>query len=443
LKILFILPEYYPHSGGGISTYYLHYIKAIQPFCTKIKVIVGSGFMQSADVFNHSGVEIEYLKPAIHQNFLSQFTRYDIFPDFRNNIAAAWGMWQQAQSDPDFDIIECTDFGLGFIPWLLEHTRPVVMRLHGSSGQIALHEDAGEHPLSAQLYQSAESALLPLSDALISHSHNNAQFWNNLLQSDRVKTIYPIYINNDKPLPLADRENFGLITARVQKWKGPVELCKAMALTTKLCNIKWYGRDMPFEGNPSTTQYIARHFPAVYNKTVHFKPPVNNNAIHLLQHKAKFGIVPSTWDMFNFTTLEFMCAGTPVICSDGAGASSLIEHGKNGFKYPANDISALARCIDAVNGLDEIAYKQIADAAIDTIKLKLGAEGLTKANLEAYQSVMSNFKPAAESAFFNKAYRPCAEQHKIDAVLDRQPLSLLKDYFLRRVKSKILSIWKP
>ena len=59
---MFILPEYYPHSGAGISTYYQHYIKAIKPYCNRIKVLVGSGYLQGGNSLSVDGVEIEFLE---------------------------------------------------------------------------------------------------------------------------------------------------------------------------------------------------------------------------------------------------------------------------------------------------------------------------------------------------------------------------------------------
>ena len=49
-------------------------------------------------------------------------------------------MYEQAGEGQDFDVIECADFGLGFIPWVINRHKPVITRFHGSSGQIHLHE---------------------------------------------------------------------------------------------------------------------------------------------------------------------------------------------------------------------------------------------------------------------------------------------------------------
>lgn len=437
MKILFILPEYYPHSGGGISTYYLQYIKALKAHAHDIKVIVGSGYTQTDQSFDVDGVEVEYLKPLAYQRHLKLFSKYDLFPEFRNNLAAAWAMWEQAMQGDGFDIIECTDFGLGFIPWVLKHSKPVVVRLHGSSGQIALHESTNNQALGMHLFQSAELALLPLADALISHSTANADFWNGLFNKKKVEVIYPVYQTEINPMPFASRENFGLVTARIQKWKGAEQLCKALQLIKNTQLIKWFGRDMHFKDKQTTSQYLSINYPQIYNKNVLFEKPVLQEQAALLQRKAKFGIVPSTWDMFNFTVLEFMASGTPVICSDGVGASELIEDEKNGFKYPADDIEALALLIEKVNALDEADYSAIVDNAMNTLRTKLAPEMIIKLNVELYNTTIAGFTKQPTSSYLEIIYSPDEHRFDIGEILDKQSFKTLKSYFLKRIRAKL------
>jgi glycosyltransferase involved in cell wall biosynthesis len=440
LKILFLLPEYYPHSGGGISTYYMHYIKDLQPYCEKIKVIVGSGYTQANDVFEHEGITVEYLKPEIQLYYLNKFTQYDLLPEFKRNIAAAWGMWKQANEGDDYDIIECTDFALGFIPWLIHHNKPVITRLHGSMGQISLQEDELSADVADAFIQQAELLLLPACDQLISHSKANQIFWNEVIKPNKVVHINPVYNNFSQPLPLSQRDNYGLVTARIQKWKGPVELCEAYRLlTTPKPFIKWIGYDKIYHQQQTTGNYLKNNFPNVWGKHVIPQQPLANTQIPALQQKVKFGLIPSTWDMFNFTCVEFMSAGTPVICSEGAGASELIEHGVNGFKYPANDVAALAECINALCRLDDKEYMKMANSATETVKNILSASSIIPANLKLYESVLANFKPQPSNAYLDALYQPSNHQYDISSILDKQPLKKLTAYYIKRIQQKLFS----
>ncbi|MFA6087623.1 glycosyltransferase family 4 protein [Mucilaginibacter sp.] len=438
MNILFILPEYYPHSGGGISTYYDQYIRALQPYCNKIKVIVGSGYTHADNAFEHNGISVEYLKPALYQKYLNKFKLYDLLPDFKRDIAAAWAMWEQARQGDGFDLIECTDFSLGFIPWVVDHAKPVITRLHGSAGQISLHEPGIPADLSASFFQQTEFLLLPKCDQLISHSEANRQFWNNSFNLNKVVKVNAVYTDVYEPLPLSQRESFGLVTARLQRWKGPVELCKAYRLLKDTPPIKWIGRDTVYEKGITTGSYLKQNFSDIWGNHIIYHPPVPRAQLLQLQQKAKFGLVPSTWDMFNFTCVEFMAAGIPAICSDGAGAADLVQHNKNGFKYAGDDIQALANCLETINNLTGQDYNRIAGAALETIKTELSPGNVMPVNLELYQTTISTFKPIPSNAYFDALYKPSDQNHPISSILNKQSLKKLTKYYADRIRSKLL-----
>jgi glycosyltransferase involved in cell wall biosynthesis len=438
LNILFILPEYYPHSGGGISSYYLHYINALKPHCKRVKVIVGSGYVQGDEKLTHNGIEVEYLDPLLYKEQLKKFTKLDLLPEYRNNIAAAWAMWQQSNSGEGFDIIECTDFGLGFIPWVIHHNKPVITRMHGSAGQIALHENNSDTGLSIDANMQAELALLPFCDRILTHSTANRNFWTPILPSANIHYIKPIYTSAiNTPILFADRDNNGLVTARIQKWKGPAELCKAIHLLKIDINIKWFGRDMPYDNTQSTNEYLSTAYPGIWNNKIIPHPPKPNTEIQTMQGHAKFGIVPSVWDMFNFTCVEFMAAGTPVICADGAGASDLIEHGVNGYKYAANDLEELAECISSLISLDRDNYHKMAVAGQQTISNLLSSDALITTYIEQYKTVMTEFASSEANVFLSNVYSPSDVEHSFADVLNKQPLRKLMNYIKKRILRKI------
>lgn len=438
MNILFVIPEYYPHSGGGISTYYINYLKALRPHCNKIKVIVGSGYFSANSSFSIDGVEVETLNPELYNATLGKFTRFDINPILKNNLAAAWAMYEQVNKGNGFDIIECTDFALGFIPWVINHTKPVITRLHGSIGQISLHENNVLDPSSDLIIKQTELLLLPLCNALITHSNANKLFWDELLNTTTEK-IDPVFnVSAKQPLPMAERENIGLVTARIQRWKGPVELCMAMELIDENCrpNIKWVGRDVPFTREKNTGQYLSETFPNVWNKKICPQPPVNNNSVAQLQQKVRFGIVPSTWDMYNFTCVEFLAAGTPVICSDGAGVSDIINHGKNGLKYSANDVQGLVDCLKHITQISASEYEEMAQAAIETVK-RMSPENIIPQNLQQYTKVLSEFKNRGQNLYLRSIFSPEDIQHTINEILDSQPLKKIFRYVFKRLLIKI------
>ena len=436
MRILFIVPEYYPHSGGGIATYYQHYIAALKPHVSEIKVIVGSGYLQSDESFEHDGIAVEYLKPALYQKYLSLFSYYELTPEFQGNLAASWGMWEQANKGTDYDIIECTDFGLGFVAWTIEHTKPVLTRLHGSTGQISLHENLTGN-LGAILHTTTEINLLPLCDSLVTHSKANQHFWRNVFPLKKVEQFYPIYSSNHVPLPFNKRGSFGLITARIQKWKGPIEVCDAISSMEQSLQLKWIGRDMDYNSGQRTSEYLRTRFPNVWGERIVSQQPLPVAEINILQQQSKFGLIPSTWDMFNFTCLEFLSFGTPVVCSDGAGVSELIDDGENGFKFIANDKQSLIKALELVNNLDEPSFNAMTAAGLKTIETSLSPKVLIPQYILLYQDLYADFKKNIPNILIEKLYRPNQTLNVLEENLSKLPLKRLFNYVIKRMLKKI------
>ena len=100
-------------------------------------------------------------------------------------------------------------------------------------------------------------------------------------------------------------------------------------------------------------------------------------------------IVPSTWDVFNFTVVEAMAAGRPVIVSSGAGASELIEHGVNGWVFPSADADALAAVIAFVDALSEAELQAIGAEARATIQRELDPALIVAERMAAYKQAIA------------------------------------------------------
>ena len=57
-------------------------------------------------------------------------------------------------------------------------------------------------------------------------------------------------------------------------------------------------------------------------------------------------VTPSTWyENSPITMSEALACGCPVICSDTAGMTDLVEDGVNGLTFPVGDSAGLASCI--------------------------------------------------------------------------------------------------
>ena len=437
MKILFILPEYYPHSGGGISTYYLHYIEALKGKVEKISVLVGSGYTQSNDVFKIDGVNIEYLKPDLFRRYKTKFSKFDLMPEYRNNIAASWAMWEQCNEGQDFDLIECTDFGLGFIPWLVNHKKPVITRLHGSAGQIDLNENQIGNSLYGDFSRQAELILLRNADRLITHSDANKNYWGNILNTDNLECIYPIYDNEQTAIPFNKKENFGIVCGRIQQWKGPDVLCRAIAEITEKPIVKWYGRDTQFDQKISKNHQLTRDFPNIWGEYILPQQAYPIEELVEIQKKAKFAIIPSTWDMYNFTGLEYLNVETALICSDGAGVSELIVNGVNGYKYSKSNHHELADCIQKILSLNEKEYTLLVKNGKETILKELDSNKIANQNIKVYDDLLKIKIDPKANDFIDEMFKPSEKIYSVDAILDKLKLKELTKYTLKRSLKKI------
>jgi glycogen synthase len=120
-------------------------------------------------------------------------------------------------------------------------------------------------------------------------------------------------------------------------------------------------------------------------------PPAEVAAI---QSRSRLNLVPSTWDVFNFTVVEAMHSGRPVICSDGAGASELIEDGVTGFVYEGSSPNALAAALERALALPEERLVEIGMNARDHIAMELNPQKIAKERIKAYgAAIEANKQP--------------------------------------------------
>ncbi len=315
-----------------------------------VRVIVGSGVtaVASPKVTYVDGVSIETLDYSLLEKYRAQFSRYSATPGLRRFLAAAWAIWEQAGQCDGYDVVEATDWGLLFLPWVIEKKIPVIVQLHGSMGQIDLHDPVCGEEVQGNLIRLIEKAGIAQATEVQAYSRANADFWNS--QCEKAITCIPPAWVPLTPYVAAERTSRGLVVGRVQRWKGPEVLCEALRLLgDKSPGIDWMGRDTAFERKDClTTDYLSETFPDIWGKQIVHKPQQPAEATAQLQARAKFIVVPSLWDTFNFTCVEAMGAGTPVICSKGAGSSELIEDGVSGFVFENGDASSLAEALEHV-----------------------------------------------------------------------------------------------
>ena len=361
----------------------------------------------------------------------------------RRSCGTIWlqpGRWDQANRGEGFDVVEACDWGLSFVPPCLDGTLPVVLHFHGSIGQIGLHEAIQDEDIGGKVIRLIERSIAGSAAHLLTYAQPNAEFW----QSEtgcNVEVLLPAWqpASSGQGHATADR---ALVIGRLQRWKGPHILAGALRLLgSRAPAVDWYGRDMLWDKDELTSTYIARLFPDIWGSAITHHQSVSPAKVAELQAGARLNIIPSTWDVFNFTVVEAMASGRPVICSDGAGASSQIIDGENGYLFAKDDPAALARAIERALGEDAGRLAEMAAAARDTVLRRLDPQSVAGLRIAAYGKAAASFNSSPKKGVTGWLYETCGPDGGVRpeyAFLDRVPLRAILSHAGSRLRRKVL-----
>ncbi len=435
MRLLIVTPEFPPHSGGGILKYYSELTPALVRAGLDVHVLVSA---PSTDAFERyvtsDGVTVACVNRALMDDIAVALPQFSAAPDFRQWLASAWAARRVAEDLGTFDAIEATDFGFAFVPFLLGSAiSPVVVRCHGSFGQLSRHEPRRPAmELDRALARLAEVTVLPLAEELQTYSQANADEWTERL--DRVVSLVrpPHRLGNAG----GSRGDVGIVVGRVQSWKGPETLCQALRVMRSPPVIRWVGRDTATgAGGTSLEADLRERYPDVWGRRVEWIGPRSREEVRARVETARFVVVPSTWDVFNFTAVEAMGAGRVVICGDGAGAAELITDGENGLVFPSGDYEALADSIASAQGMTESETAAMGRAARETVRALLDPDRVARAHVDGYAQLDCVRRPASD--WIQDFYRPGSADRMGLEFLDQVDVRRVAGYLASRVGRRI------
>jgi glycosyltransferase involved in cell wall biosynthesis len=442
MKLLYLLPEYVHNTGGGIIAFYRHLLPLLAAQGHEVRVIVGSGFFAQGSTSPSliDGVSVENLSEDLLRSYYSQFARYSALPGLRRLLAGAWAMREQAGHGIGFDVVETTDWGLLFLPWAIEESPPTIVQLHGSAGQIDLHDPMPGEEIQGVLLRLLERVALPqhgvYPQAL---STANAKAWEQQTGKPVARLLpgWRPMESSAEPAPATER---GLVLARLQKWKGPDVLCEALRLLgPEAPLVDWVGRDMASAARGvSMSEDLQARYPDIWGRSLRHSGQRSGAEALQLQKAAAFAVVPSLWDTFNYTCVEAMAAGTPVICSTGAGASELIVDGENGFVFESGNPQALAGAMQKLLSVGSLGMKAIGSAGKETVLRALDPQANAELRVAAYQAAASGGRAAlAPDDWLRLAAAPLPGATESLDYLDLIPLRDLVSHTARRSLRKV------
>ena len=442
MRLLFVLPEYGSEVLGGIATYYAHLLPALARLGAHVHVCGPSSGGRGGSGHDSNGVTFI---PVDDNNVASasvQFSRLIPLPEVRHMIASAYAAWETCMRGDGFDVVETTDYGLTFAPWLATAGGPpVIVQLHGSSGQVYRHDPIFGQEFSGLVTRLFEDALLGRADELQAYGLPNAMEWSGRL-SRSVEHIWPAWrhdaVVGKPPRTDLDLPRCGLVIGRIQNWKGPDVLCEACALLgARAPKILWVGRSNPYRSlNQSMEAHLAAAYPEQWGSTVRPIGEFPRESVAGMLNAAKFFVVPSKWDTFNLAAVEAMWAGKTVICSEGAGAAGLIEHGRNGFRFPSGDAARLAGLIETVAAMKPNELKTIGARARATVVNTLATDAIPTMRLNHYAKVAARGSGRAANLWDDRL--DIADNRSSElAFLEQLPYRPLLAHVVKRTWSKL------
>ena len=444
MRILILTPEYRGY-GGGIVTFYRALAQALREVGLKARVIEG-GALHAADkkkVREVDGATVEALERPRIERWWGRFQAFAAVPGLRRHLAAAWAMWEQADFGAGADIVEASDWGFLFVPAAVESTRPLVVQAHGSIGQISAHDRIVGEEIQGMLTRLIEKTVMSLATAVQTYSNANAAFWSG--ETDREVTMIRPAWKASESHPASSLVDRGLVVGRVQRWKGPQVVCAALErLGTRAPIVDWIGRDTVWgRRDSSTSAHLAGAYPGIWGMRVVHNPQMPPEEVARRQAAALFNIVPSNWDVFNFTAIEAMASGRPTIVSNGAGASELIEDGVNGYLFKAGDSEALAAALERVLSEQPARIAKLGRAAQETVRTSLDPEKIASQRMATYCAAIDAFAAnptAPATGWIGDICRPTKGAKQSDtAFLEHFPLRELTSHVVQRVSRRIFS----
>ncbi len=390
MKVLFVLPEYPPHEGGGLLAYYARLAPALAAAGHRIEVLVAAPFSPGFPARSRDGVSVESVPAAAVQRHAARFSRYSLLPDVRAFLGAAWAAWEQARGGEGRDVVEAADWGLLAAPWIARGGAPrVCVHGHGSAGQIDRFDRLAGRELQGEFLRLLEPALLARADAASATSRAEREFWERASGREGRLLLAPFPLPPE-PATGHDGEAYGFVAARVQPWKGPATLCEALRILGKGApEVRWAGRDVPCGALPSTGERLRERYPSIWGSRVVPLGPRSAREVEALQRGARVVIVPSDWDALNLSCVEALALGKVVVCSRGAGASDLVLHGENGFLFDAGDGAGLAGALGQALALGPRESEDMGRRARESVRRECDPGSAAAARVRAWEEALA------------------------------------------------------
>jgi rhamnosyl/mannosyltransferase len=190
--------------------------------------------------------------------------------------------------------------------------------------------------------------------------------------------------------PVAHTRPVVLFVGRVEGWKAPETLVRAMSLIRQAMpesEALFVGRIGQRDGMPYT-EWLERTVGGTDG--CRFLGPVPRNQIKAMLSMSRILALPSQFDAFGLVVLEAMSAGRPVVVSASAGSAEFVERAGGGVVVPPGDPAALAKGL--LQFLRDPSYAaEVGERARAAVRRWLSPEKIAARREAMYEQAMRSF----------------------------------------------------
>jgi glycosyltransferase involved in cell wall biosynthesis len=214
-------------------------------------------------------------------------------------------------------------------PWKLRLKKWLVQRIFSLGDAILVSSSGGVEYLKSLGFPSDRIFLVPT-------AVDNDWWKSEAAKADRAATRAAWKIPADSAV--------ALFCAKLQSWKGPMQLLEAFA-RAKVPNAY-----LVFAGDgPQRSDLERRAVELQVADRARFLGFVNQSQLPSTYRAADLFVLPSLFEPFGLVVNEAMLCGLPVVVSDRVGAKfDLVRSGENGNVFPAGNIEALAAILQEI-----------------------------------------------------------------------------------------------
>ena len=134
--------------------------------------------------------------------------------------------------------------------------------------------------------------------------------------------------------------------------------------------------------------YEMKSLLADYDGLFQHIPNIPNRELHCYYGRSSVFVLPTVEDGFGCVVTEAMACGLPVITTANAGASEIIEHGKEGFIVPIRAPDEIAKYLELLYRNKEL-RQQMSQAALKKSQTCLGWEQYAYKLSNLYHSMLA------------------------------------------------------